>query len=111
MKRLKHFLSVLLFLSLVFSSVYSEQSYIITESELLQLEKNTQEQKAQITQLQTQLQTLKTEHQNLMMLQNQMKTYCEQLEKEKKIIKSVSIVGGCLLFVGGCFVGYKIAKD
>lgn len=104
MKKLKHFLSVLLFLSLVFSSVYSEQSYIITESELLQLEKNTQEQE-------TQIETLKTEYQNLMMLQNQMKTYCEQLEKEKKIIKSVSIVGGCLFFVGGCFVGYKIAKE
>jgi hypothetical protein len=54
---------------------------------------------------------LKTEHQNLMMLQNQMKTYCEQLEREKKIIKSVSIVGGCLFFVGGGVLGYYLAKD
>lgn len=111
MKKLKHFLSVLLLLSVVCSSVFSEQSYIITESELLQLEKNTQEQKAQIEILQTQLQTLKAEHQNLTMLQNQMKTYCDELENEKKIIKTISISSVAIFFVGGCFLGYKLAKE
>ena len=40
-----------------------------------------------------------------------MTIYCEQLEKENKIIKAVAVGGAILSICGGFFIGYKIAKD
>lgn len=40
-----------------------------------------------------------------------MNQYCDQLEKENKIIKAVAIGGAILSVCGGFFIGYKLAKE
>lgn len=117
MKKLSLFFVLLVFsLSACFSE--SLGGYYITESELEQLESNNQKMKEQAEKLSNQLlslnqelQTLKTQQVNLITLQNQMTIYCEQLEKENKIIKAVAVGGAILSICGGFFIGYKIAKD
>lgn len=114
---------VLVVLLSVFSSLYGEDTYIITESQLTELEKNSQEQKNQITKLQNDLMTQQILVQDLKKQLEESKKESQNLEKQlqktktsltkyenKKLSDTVLIalttlcVGAGIGFVGGIAV-------
>lgn len=103
----KHFLLVLLLaLCLCWPCVSQENQesqetmYLISESELVQLEMNLKMQKEQVEGLKIDLITL---NHSL----HQANLSYQELEKEKQIYKWAGIGGGIVLFFAGFLIGYK----
>ena len=65
------------------------QSYLITEEQLAELEKNNNELKKS---------------------SEEMKKYCRNLENKNNVIKTFSIVGVSVSLVGGFFLGFGICQ-
>lgn len=95
----------LLFLLVLFQQplLLSAQSYEVTESQLQTLEKNNQT-------LKTELENMQRAQEELATLSERMNEYCKKLERQKKIVKGVAIVGTIAAFCGGFFCGYKITE-
>lgn len=103
MRKLRSFLLILVCSLVVLLQpcyVYGEQSYIITETELAQLEKNNEQQKKALEKLKTELQAMSKSYQ--------------KSEREKELICKFGIptvcVGITLAFVGGFVIGYKTSR-
>lgn len=79
------------------------QSYLITEEQLAELEKNNNE-------LTTESMTLKKQVDELKKSSDEIKRYCRNLENKNNMIKTFSIVGVSVSLVGGFFLGFGICQ-
>lgn len=79
------------------------QSYSITEEQFTELEKNNNE-------LMTESMTLKKQVDELKKSSEEMKKYCRNLESKNKMIKTFSIIGVSVSFVGGFALGFGICQ-